>query len=119
MPTPGAQSASQSHHIVTLNYGPGTTFTADPRLITVKQGHTISFKLGNGQPNGKVRVTFKPSDQGRFSTQVFHDGDPDVRVTANVTQTVRTTYLCELLVNDKVVAHSADAGGEVELAPGT
>jgi hypothetical protein len=119
MPTPGAQGALETHHIVTLNYGPGPTFSADPLLITVKQGHTISFKLGNGPANGKIRVTFKASDQGRFSTQVFNDGDPDVRITGNVSQTVRTTYHCALLVNGDVVAQSAETGGELELVPGT
>ena len=106
------------HHVVTLNYG--SPFSADPPKIQVKPGDTISFRLGQGLANGKIRVTFKASDQGRFSTRVFNGGDPDVRVTGNVTQTVTTTYHCELRgVNDEVVAESQEIGGEVELVPRT
>jgi hypothetical protein len=61
-------------------------------------------------------VTFKASDQGRFSTRVFNAGDPHVRVTGNV---VPTTYRCELLVDNVVVAQSAEIGGEIEPATGT
>ena len=117
MPDPATQPATQSHHPVTLNYD-GATVTAVPRKIQVKPEHTISFKLGAGPANGKIRVTFQPSDQGRFSTQVFNDGDPDVIVTAAV---VATTYQCALLVDNVVVAQSSDTtgGGEIEPVTGT
>lgn len=123
MPTPGAQSAAHSHHVVTLNYTPDPsdpkkgTFVADPRRLVAKKGHSISFKLGKGPANGKVRVMFKPSDQARFSAPVFNDGDPQVSVIGDAALT--TTYHCELLVDGKVVAESQEFGGEVELAPGT
>jgi hypothetical protein len=72
--------------------------------------------LGQGLANGKIRVTFKASDQGRFSTHIFNGGDPNVRVTGNV---VKTTYRCELLVNGAVVAESQEIGGEIEPVSGT
>jgi len=100
------------HHVVTLNYG--SPFSANPQRIQVKPGDTISFRLGTGPANGRVKVTFKASDQARFSTRVFNGGDPDVRVNANV---VPTTYHCELLVNGTVVAESQEVGGEIEPAP--
>jgi hypothetical protein len=120
MPTPGAQSAAKPDHVVTLNYaGPPPTFTADPPSVKVnKNGETISFKLGVGPPNGKVRVTFSSGDRGRFSRPVFNDGDAPVTVQGKGAGH-KTTYRCELLVDGKVVAASADAGGEVELPPGT
>jgi len=114
MPTPD--------HAVTLNYTPDpndpkkSTFTANPRSIHVKRGQTIGFKLGAGPYNGKIRVTFKDSDAGRFSTHVFQDGDPHVEVTGDV---VKTTYHCQLLVNGEVFAESAETGGEIEPAKGT
>jgi len=100
------------HHVVTLNYG--SPFSADPPKIQVKPGDTISFRLGQGLANGKIRVTFKASDQGRFSTPVFNGGDPDVRVTGAV---VKTTYHCELLVDGAVVRESQEVGGEIEPVP--
>jgi hypothetical protein len=102
------------HHEVTLNYG--SPFSANPPTIKVKPADTISFRLGQGPANGKIRVTFKASDQGRFSTRVFNGGDPNVRVTGAV---VKTTYHCELLVNGAVVAESQENGGEIEPATGT
>src|SRR5437016_5798525 len=114
MPTPGAQSAAQPDHVVTLNYaGPPPTFTADPRSFKVnKNGETISFQLGVGPPNGKVRVTFSAGDRGRFSAPVFNDGDAPVTVQGKG-EAHTTKYLCELLVNGSVIPTSADAGGEI------
>jgi hypothetical protein len=109
-------------HPVTLNYGVDpsdpskTTFTANPRKIQVKPGQTIGFKLGAGPSNGKIRVTFKDSDTGRFLPMVFEDGGPHVEVRAEVEP---TTYSCELLVNNQPVAQSGDTGGEIEPAPRT
>ncbi len=102
------------HHVVTLHYG--SPFSADPPKIQVKPGDTISFRLGQGPANGKIRVNFKTSDHARFSARVFNGGDPNVRVTASV---VPTTYHCELLVNGAVVAESQEIGGEIEPVSGT
>ena len=120
MPTPAPGSLPD--HPVTLNYTEDpndpkkSTFTASPRRIHVKPGQTIGFKLGAGPNNGKIRVTFKNSDAGRFSTHVFQDGDPHVQVIGDV---VQTTYHCELLVKGEVVAASDENGGEIEPVRGT
>jgi len=116
-------------HNVRLNYAPtgqpppnDITFAPDAanNPIRVRLGHTISFRLGVGPPNGKVRVTFaqpqffstaKPDFQ---QTGRVDDGDGDVRVIAALPPGSRTTYHCELLVNGVVTAQSQEnAGGEV------
>src|SRR5947208_2579480 len=102
------------HHPVILNYAANAVANAgdvgdvhpDPDPVKVRDGHTISFKMGTGPPEGKVRVSF--TDPQFFSVAHFNEGDANVRVTALPTP---TTYLCELLVNGEVVASSKGRTG--------
>jgi hypothetical protein len=109
-----------AQHNVKLNYTP-TGFTPDPNPIKVRKDQTISFQLGQGPKNGKVRITF--AQPQFFSTARPHfqqtgrvdDGDGDVRVVADLPKGSRITYHCELLVDDVVLAQSQEnAGGDVQ-----
>ena len=95
-------------HTVQLNYA-NNSFTPTPNPIKVRPGQTISFQLGAGPANGKLRITFR--DPQFFSAAQFQHGDGDIRVTA---KPAPTTYHCELLVDGLVVAQSREhAGGDI------
>lgn len=97
-----------ANHTVQLNYA-SLGFTPNPNPIQVQVGDTISFRLGNGPANGKIRITFKHPEF--FSAAQFLDGDSDIHVTKNLTP---TTYHCELLLDGQVVAQSKKgAGGDI------
>lgn len=112
-------------HNVKLNYmatgnpPPNETqFMPDLNSILVHPGQTISFQLGSGPANGKIRITFADPhffstvDPAFHSTGRFNDGDGDVRVVTALPH--RTAYHCELLVDGLVQAESAvGAGGEI------
>jgi hypothetical protein len=96
-------------HIVQVNYTDSGTFTPTPNPVRVQAGQTITFKLVDGPPNGKLRITFH--DPRFFSAAQFHDGGGNIHVTAEPTP---TTYHCELLVDGKVVAQSHEhTGGDI------
>ena len=103
-------------HDVTLTYGPGNAFSADPPSIAVRQGETIAFHLADASLPGTIRITFH--DPGFFSSRKQHfrqDGvflSSDGEVTVAQALTRRTTYHCELLgANNQVIGHSHENGG--------
>src|SRR2546425_198288 len=105
-----------AHHEITLNYVPGPNpgdeaqFRPDQNPIAPRQGDTISFTLGAGPANGRIRVTFAAPN--RFSAPRFNHGDAPVTVAHSIASP--TTYHCELLVNGNVVASSHEnAGGDI------
>jgi len=110
-------------HNVILNYAASNTpqqpplFAPEPNPIRVRTGHTIAFRLGNGPPDAKIRLTFtEPAlfatkDPKFHSTGQFNDGDGDVTVVTP--PEFKTSYHCELLVDGVVRATSKNAGGDV------
>jgi hypothetical protein len=112
---------------IKLNYTPtgnpapnDMDFRPDVNPIHVRPGQTISFKLGNGPANGKIRLTFvaphffRTGDPNFHQTGKFHDGDGDVHVTAAIPNGTKTTYHCELLVDGVPLAQSHESpGGEI------
>jgi hypothetical protein len=111
-------------HNVKLNYTAAVNpqhparFAPDQNPIRVHARETIAFHMGTGPPNAKFRLTFSDpalfatTDPSFRSTGRFNDGDGDVTVIAPPAKS--TTYRCELLVDNVVLAKSAEtAGGEV------
>lgn len=84
---------------IVLNYAAGA-FGPTPRTIQVGPGDKLVFSLGQGPPDGKIRITI--ANQQHFVPGIVQHGPSQSgrdRLHVGVGQgfTHRTTYKCELL----------------------
>lgn len=102
-----------ANHDVVLNYDvERNNVVPHPNPVKINKNDTISFRLGQGPQNGKIRVKF--AAPAIFSAGHFDHNDPAVHVTGDP---VPSTYHCELFLNGARVAESAEgAGGQIEPA---
>ena len=100
-----------THHTLILNYGPdGFKPSRDP--LPVRQGDTISFKLGpNAPPNSKLKI--KMRDPSFFSAGEVNDSQTRIEVL----RAASTKYHCQLLDNQGNVLKESNEntpGGGIE-----
>jgi hypothetical protein len=99
-----------THHTLTLNYSP-EGFKPDRDPLPVKQGDTISFRLGVAPPNSKFKIRM-------HNPQLFSTGEVDNQNTrVEVLQAASTKYHCQLLdAQGHVVSESSETqpGGGIE-----
>ena len=94
--------------IVTLNYVDGN-FTAEPSEITVRKGHTISFRLGKSPENSTIKIKIR--NPQAFSKAEFHTGDADIEVIEDLSE--RTIYDCEVIIEGARALPKNEAGGGI------
>lgn len=103
-----------AHHSIVLNYTP-QGFLADPDNIAVEPEDTVSFQLGVGPSDGKIRVRFR--DPNFFSRSEFLNGELPVRLQGAGPRHLH--YDCHLFVNGvEVQQPAAPPGGGLELGGG-
>lgn len=87
------------------------TFMADPPVLQIAPGDSISFQLGAESPKGEILVTF--DEPQFFSAPQFRAGDPPVTLSGKLSH--RTFYKCELFVDGKLIgAGDGPKGGGIE-----
>jgi hypothetical protein len=98
-----------AHHTLTLNYLDDGDFRPGTEVLHVREGDTISFRLGTAPPQSTFKITMK--DPTFFSAGEVTDSHSII----TVVKAASTSFRCQLFdAAGKLLSREGQAGSQME-----